>query len=125
SAGRGATSIRRRSICRRRRRRICASAARPIPQGTSAWPDPGGQASRSMRIEDNLGFPPGITGFELAERGHPDQQIRRRAAGADAGGGAGQAPPPEFAERGLKRNQRTEHVIVGGGGMVALDEDVV
>jgi thioredoxin reductase (NADPH) len=29
---------------------------------------PGGQASRSMRIENYLGFPTGVTGLELAER---------------------------------------------------------
>jgi thioredoxin reductase (NADPH) len=35
-----------------------------VPERTA----PGGQASRSMRIENYLGFPTGITGSELAER---------------------------------------------------------
>ena len=42
---------------------------------------PGGQAGRSMRIENYLGFPTGITGSELADRAvAPGQQVRRAPA---------------------------------------------
>ena len=39
---------------------------------------PGGQAGSSMRIENYLGFPTGVTGSELSEPRHsPGQQVRR------------------------------------------------
>ena len=49
-------------------------------------PGPGGQAGRSMRIENYLGFPTGITGAELAERAVLQaNKFGREAARADAG----------------------------------------
>ena len=47
---------------------------------------PGGQAGRSMRIENYLGFPTGITGGELAERAvAAGQQVRGEPARPHAG----------------------------------------
>ena len=47
---------------------------------------PGGQAGRSMRIENYLGFPTGITGSRIGGAGGPSgQQVRGAAARGDAG----------------------------------------